>query len=142
MLVHSERLGELDVEDDKVLTFPEGLLGFPADTRFVMIAIEDTDVYWWLQSTDDPALAFLAVIPWQFFPEYEPEIDEVTENMLQLTDPSQAIVLCLVTVRPEADNAITANLLGPLIVNSHTRLGRQIVLSDTGYPVRAALVGG
>ena len=141
MLVRSERLGELEVDDDKVLTFPEGLLGFPGSQRYVMVDIDGGDAYRWLQSVDDPTLAFLAVIPWHFFPDYEPEIDAITENELDLHDPGDAIVLCLISVREAAEPAITANLLGPLIVNTTTRVGRQVVLADSGYPARAALVG-
>jgi flagellar assembly factor FliW len=140
VLVRSERLGDLDVDDDKVLSFPDGLLGFPVDQRYVMVDIDGGDAYRWLQSVDDPTLAFLAVIPWHFFPDYEPDIDAVTEAELSLSDPGDAIVLCLISVREESEPAVTANLLGPLIINTTTRVGRQVVLADSGYPARAALV--
>ena len=140
VLVRSERLGDLEVDDDKVLTFPEGLVGFPGDTRFVMVEIADDEAYRWLQSVDDPGLSFLTVIPWHFFPDYEPEIDRATQQELGLKDVTDAIVLCIVTVR-EAAPAVTANLLGPLVVNTISRVGRQIVLAESGYPARAALVG-
>jgi flagellar assembly factor FliW len=139
VLVRSERLGDLDVDDDKILAFPDGLLGFPEDRRYVMVDIDGGDAYRWLQSVDDPALAFLTVIPWHFFPDYEPDIDAVTEAELKLQDPGDAIVLCLLSIREEADPPITANLLGPLIINTTTRVGRQVVLAESGYPARAAL---
>ena len=141
MLVRSDRLGDLEVDDAKVLTFPEGLVGFPADTRFVMVEIEEGEAYRWLQSVDDPALSFLTVIPWHFFPDYEPEIDPLTQQELGLKDVTDAIVLCIVTIREGTPSAITANLLGPLVVNTISRVGRQIVLAESGYPARAALVG-
>jgi flagellar assembly factor FliW len=141
VLVRSDRLGDLEVDEDKVLTFPEGLLGFPADTTYVMIGVEDTEAYRWLQSTDDPGLSFLTVIPWHFFPDYEPEVDPVTQRDLGLDNASDAIVLCLVTVRDNESTTVTANLLGPLVVNTNSRVGRQIVLAESGYPARADLVG-
>jgi flagellar assembly factor FliW len=141
VLVRSERLGDLEVDDDKILTFPDGLLGFPADTRFVMVEIPDGDAYRWLQSADDPTLSFLAVIPWHFFPDYEPEIDPLTQQELGLKDVTDAIVLCIVTIREGTPSPVTANLLGPLLVNTTSRVGRQIVLAESGYPARAALVG-
>jgi flagellar assembly factor FliW len=140
VLVRSDRLGLLEVADDKVLTFPEGLLGFPADTRFVMVEIEGEDAYRWLQSADDPSLSFLTVIPWPFFPDYEPVVDDHTQNELGLKGAEEAVVLCIVTVRQD-EPAVTANLLGPLIINATSGVGRQIVLADSGYPARAALVG-
>jgi flagellar assembly factor FliW len=139
--VHSERLGELDIPADKVLTFADGLLGFPDAVRFVMVEVEGSDEYRWLQSVDDPALAFLAVIPWAFFPDYSPEIDDATQVELGVATPDDAIVLCLVTIRDDADPPITANLLGPLIISTATRAGRQVVQTDASLPTRAALVG-
>lgn len=141
MLVRSERLGDIDVADDKVLTFPEGLLGFPGDTRFVMVEIGNGGPYGWLQSVDDPALSFLTVVPWHFFADYEPEIDGPTQQELGLKTADDAIVVCLVTVRDGAEAPVTANLLGPLVINAISRVGRQIVLADSGYTTRAALVG-
>jgi flagellar assembly factor FliW len=141
VLVRSERLGDLDVEDDKLLVFPDGLLGFPGDHHFVLVEIDDGTSYRWLQSVDDPALSFLTVIPWAFFPDYEPEIDATTEQELGLKEPTDAIVLCIVTVRQDSPDPVTANLLGPLIIGTTSRLGRQVVLTDPGYSTRAALVG-
>jgi flagellar assembly factor FliW len=141
VLVQSERLGDLEVADDKVLTFPDGLVGFPGDTRFVMIDVADSDPYRWLQSTDDPHLSFLTVIPWPFFPDYEPEVDDQTSHDLGLRNAGDAIVLCVVTVRSDSPDPVTANLLGPLIINAVSRVGRQIVLAESSYPTRATLVG-
>jgi flagellar assembly factor FliW len=141
VLVRSERLGDLDVDDAKILTFPEGLVGFPADTRFVLVEIDEGEAYRWLQSVDDPALSFLTVIPWHFFPDYEPEIDRLTEQELGLKEVTDAIVLCVVTIREGSPVPVTANLLGPIVINTISRVGRQIVLADSGYPARAELVG-
>jgi flagellar assembly factor FliW len=141
VLVRSDRLGDLEIPDDKVLTFPEGLVGFPGDTRFVMVEIEDGGSYRWLQSADDPALSFLTVIPWRFFPDYEPEVDDQTSHELGLRQASDAIVLCVVTVRDDSPDPVTANLLGPLVINAVSRVGRQVVLAESAYPTRAALVG-
>jgi flagellar assembly factor FliW len=141
VLVRSDRLGDLEVDEDKLLRFPDGLLGFPTATTFVMVAVDETEAYQWLQSVDDPALSFLCVIPWHFFPDYEPEVDPVTQQDLGLDDASDAIVLCFVTIRENEPTTVTANLLGPLVVNTLTRVGRQVVLAESGYPARAALVG-
>jgi flagellar assembly factor FliW len=139
VLVPSERFGELDVDDDNVLSFLDGLLGFPDARRFAMVDAGDDQTYFWLQSIDDPSLAFLSVVPWAFFPDYEPVIDDVEQSALGLERAEDAMVLCLLSVQRDTDK-ITANLLGPLIVNANTRRGRQVVLAESGYPVRAPLV--
>jgi flagellar assembly factor FliW len=105
-----------------------------------MVEIPDGEAYRWLQSVEDPSLSFLTVIPWHFFPDYEPEVDDLTQQELGLREVSDAIVLCIVTIRDSGPNPITANLLGPLVINTVSRVGRQIVLADSGYPARAALV--
>lgn len=138
MLVASDRFGELEIEEDRVLQFDDGLLGFPEAKRFAMLDTHDTGVYFWLQSLDDPGLAFLSVVPWSFFPDYEPHLPEGEQASLGLRSASEAIVLCLLTVQRDQE-AITANLLGPLVVNGTTRKGRQVVLAESGYPVRAPL---
>lgn len=138
MQVASERFGDIEIADEHVVAFPDGLLGFPESHRFAMIDSHDTGTYFWLQSVDDPSLAFLTVVPWAFFPEYEPDLPEAEQEALQLDNAADAIVLCLLTVHRE-QKLITANLLGPLVVNARTRLGRQVVLAESGYPVRAPL---
>src|SRR5262245_43234493 len=99
-----------------------------------MVEIPDGDAYRWLQSVEDPGLSFLTVIPWHFFPDYEPEVDDLTQQELGLREVGDAIVLCIVTIRDSGPTPITANLLGPLVINTVSRVGRQIVLADSGYP--------
>jgi flagellar assembly factor FliW len=137
VLIESERLGAVEVDDSKVLTFTDGLLGFPDARRFALVdAGDDHGTYYWLQALDDPRLAFLAAVPWSFFPNYEPELAASDQDALGITDPSQAMVLCLLTF---SDEAVTANLLGPLIINATTRAGRQIVLGESEYSARMPL---
>lgn len=136
--VASDRFGVVEIDDDRVLSFPDGLLGFPDARRFALVDSHDTGTYFWLQSVDDPALAFLTVAPWAFFPDYEPDIPRMDEEALGLASPADVMVLCILTVQRE-HKMITANLLGPLVINSRSRVGRQVVLADSGYPVRAPL---
>jgi flagellar assembly factor FliW len=136
--VASERFGDIEIAADRVIDFPDGILGFPGSRRYAMIDSHGTGLYYWLQSVDDPSLAFLSVVPWPFFPDYEPELSPAEQDALDLASPDDAIVLCLLTVHREQEQ-ITANLLGPLVVNTQRRVGRQIVLAESGYPVRAPL---
>jgi flagellar assembly factor FliW len=136
MLILSEHLGEIEVDDTTIVDIPEGLLGFPQATRFVLVAAEDTGLYSWLQSVDHPDVSFLAVVPNPFFPDYEPDLPDDDCQALELERPDDAQVLCLVTIGDE----VTANLLGPVVVNVRTRLGRQVVLAHqdltTAAPIR------
>lgn len=127
MLITSEHLGEVDVDEEHLIEIPEGILGFPGSTHFALISAEDSGVYAWLQSTDRPELSFLVMVPAPFFPDYEPDIPDEDCVALGLVDPEDAQVLCLVTIQ---EVSVTANLLGPLVLNVATRQARQVVLAD------------
>jgi flagellar assembly factor FliW len=150
VLVESAKLGEIEVDEATVLTFPHGLLGFDDMRRFALVDTHDSGLYFWLQSLDDPGLAFLTAVPWPFFPDYEFELPDADRDVLGLSEPNEGddpsanstSVLCLLTVDEGDDGSprITANLLGPLVINSATRMGRQVVLVDGDFATRAPLV--
>jgi flagellar assembly factor FliW len=136
VIIESDQLGSVDIDESKILTFPGGLLGFADIERFALVDAGDGDTYFWLQSVDDPQLAFLAAVPWAFFPDYEPVLSDADQDALGLASAEDATLFCLLTITEEA---VTANLLGPLVVNSRTREGRQVVLGDSEYSTRTAL---
>ena len=137
-LLRTTRFGDIPLDTARIFDFPDGLLGFPDAKHFLAIDVEgDPDMYW-LQCVDDGGLAFLAISPWLYFPDYEPEIDEQEQQTLDLDQPDDATVLCLLTIDREAD-LITANLLGPLVLNTGAKRGRQVVLADVRWPVAARL---
>ncbi len=125
-----------DEHDEKVIEFPDGILGFPGSTRFVLINDSDDAVFQLLQSLDDPAVALIVSVPWLFFPDYSPEISDLERKQIGLESPEDAIVFCPVTLSAEPD-MVFVNLLGPFVVNLRTLEGRQVVLADSDYPVRA-----
>ena len=123
------------------LLFASGLPGFPDARRFVLIRLGDeTSPFSTLRSIDgDTDLEFVVTHPGLFFPDYEPEIDDETVARLDLGSADDALLLVIVTVAKPIE-ASTANLLGPIVVNRHTRTAAQAVLSNSGYATREALV--
>lgn len=142
MRIESTRFGEFDVDESRTITFQGGLLGFPNSLTYAVVEIEDSP-YLWLQSADEPDVAFLAVTPFVFFPDYELELSDDDERALEVADASQVEVLTVLTVHrsgTEADQ-ITANLLGPIVLNVETRRALQLVLDDDDrYSTRVPLV--
>lgn len=136
MLIDSSRLGALEIDDDSVIEFPEGLLGFEDRRRFALVPADQLGAYSWLHSVEDPDLAFLVVAPHFFFDDYAPDLDDSDASALDLTDDRDAQALCLVSI---TDDAITANLLGPLVLNVRTQVGRQVVLAEQGFSARTPL---
>ncbi len=144
MQIATSRFGMLDADEEQVVTIEGGLLGFPDATRFVRLPVDDTEGWVWLQSTTDPELAFLAISVFRFFPSYDVEIPDADAESIGLGDAADAEVLALVTVRHKDGggiDAITANLLGPLVIDSLSGIGRQVVLSDSRYSTCEAVVG-
>ena len=128
------------VNSDLSITFPDGLVGFAGPQRFVLTPWGGTDSpFALLRCIDDDGLAFVVVPPAVFFPDYEPEIDDATAALAGLTAADDAVVLVIVTVPDRVQDA-TANLLGPLVVNTTTRVGVQAVLSPEQWPSRRPLV--
>lgn len=144
MQITTSRFGVLDALDDQVVEIDGGLLGFPDASRYVRVEIPDAEGWLWLQSVDDPDLAFLAIDAFLFFPGYDLELPEADVEAIELEVSTDAEVLALVTVRRADDGAmegITANLLGPLVINNRTKRGRQVVLSDSQYSTREIVSG-
>jgi flagellar assembly factor FliW len=124
--------------DDRTLVFPEGIVGFPEARRFTLSDLDDAGTFQLLESVDEPGLSMVVCIPWLLFPDYAPEVDALTQAALGLERPEDAIVFVSVTVEPEGE-ALYCNLLGPFVVNSSTRQGRQVVQHDVELPVRASV---
>jgi flagellar assembly factor FliW len=137
-LLRTTRFGDIPLDHDRTFAFPDGLLGFPHAKSFLALNVDDDPDMYWLQCADDGALAFLAISPWIYFPDYEPEIDEGEQHILELDQADDATVLCLLTIDRDAD-LITANLLGPIVLNIARKLGRQVVLADVRWPIAARL---
>jgi flagellar assembly factor FliW len=141
--VTSSRFGTIEIADDRIITVVDGLLGIPDSTRYVVLEVDDDSPYVWLQSVDEPEVAFLATTPWLFFPDYELVLDDDALGALGLERPEDAEVFLLLTVHREDDEVtdITANLLGPLVASTVTRRARQLVLEDSTYSTQVSLVG-
>lgn len=144
MQITTTRFGVLDALHDQMVEIEGGLLGFPDATSYLRVEIPDAEGWLWLQSVDDPDLAFLAIDAFAFFPGYDLELPEADVAAIQLEASTDAEVLALVTVRRADDGrveSITANLLGPLVINNRTKVGRQVVLSDSQYSTREIVSG-
>ncbi|MBK7722237.1 MAG: flagellar assembly protein FliW [Austwickia sp.] len=121
------------------ITMPTGMVGFPAAHRFLLHPHQEG--VFAMECLDDPDLGFVVIAPSLFFPHYAPVIDSATTQALGLESASDALVLLVVTVGT-ADRPAHANLLAPLVVNRHTKVASQVVLSDSELPLRAPIPEG
>lgn len=120
------------------LTFPTGLVGLPELRRFELTLPSREGPLGWLQSLEEPAIGFAVADPFWFKPGYEVHLSEAEVQRLGLGgDPP--LVLVIVRI-PEDPAAMTANLVGPLLINPATGAGCQVVLEDTSYNLRESLL--
>jgi flagellar assembly factor FliW len=134
-VVASDVLGPLTVGRNEVLHFPHGLFGFPECTGWVLVPTM-RDGLFWLQSVDHAPLAFILVDPFTHFPGYAVDLPPADLLRVGTSEPSEIIVLAIVTVGSRDGSPPTANLQGPVILNMRERHGFQIVLPVEGYGVR------
>jgi flagellar assembly factor FliW len=137
MLIDTHRFGTIEVDSDRIITFKNGLLGFPHARRFALIQTSQDPVFFWLQSVDDPLLAFVVCDPLAFVPDYQVPVRQDDLEAVELEELSDGQVLVIVN---KVDDYLTANLLGPLLVGAKSLLGKQLVLSDQRYQTRHPLL--
>jgi flagellar assembly factor FliW len=139
MQINTTRFGPIESDESRMIHFPLGLLGFETLQRFLLIDSDEVAPMRWLQAVDDPTLAFLVVEPQLFFPDYKVKVPGDDRKVLELAKEEDAVLACLVVI-PDDPSQMTINLLGPLVLNPDKRLGKQLVLHDSGYSPRQRLL--
>ena len=139
MHISSTRFGEIEVRDDALLEFPDGLIGLPG-SGYALIARNPASPFLWLHSTEHADVAVPVTSPWLFFPEYEVKVSDADAARIGLASADQASILCVVRATPVPAET-TINLVSPIVVHTAERLGRQIINDAHGYAVRHPLFG-
>ena len=137
MLINTSRFGQVDVDEDRIIDFPKGLLGFARYQRYVLLEAGEDSCFWWLQSTEAPDLAFAVTDPSVFVPTYRVPLREEQMQQMQMRALDEAQVFVIVNKR---GNMLMGNLQGPLVVHVQRRVGEQLVLSDRRYTTRVPLM--
>jgi len=141
MQVQTKRLGDeetVEVSEDQVFVFDPPLGGFEELRRFALIRDEESPVEW-LQALDDPSVSFALLEPFLFEPDYAFELPDSDAKELGMLGPEDAFVRCILTLREDPDE-ITANMVAPLVFSQRTHVVRQIILQDSGHPLRRPIL--
>jgi flagellar assembly factor FliW len=137
MDVRTTRFGTVSIAEDRVINFPKGLLGFTTFTKFCLLEPSEDACFFWLQSTEDPSLAFVVTDPAFFIPEYSVPVRPEQMNELNLKTLDDAQVFVIVN---KVDSTLTGNLQGPLVINTVERTGEQFVLAEKRWTTRHPLM--
>ena len=138
MFINTKIFGEVEITEDKIINFPDGIIGFPELKRFTLLHDEEQGVsagIRWLQSLEEPAFAMPVMDPLVVKADYNPEVnDELLSGIGEITADN---LLVLVTVRVPSDlTQMSVNLQGPIFINVDERKACQIILGADAYPVR------
>lgn len=143
MTLRTSRFGNIEYTDADVLVIKGGPFGFENLERFLLINHKDESVFRWLQSIDNPDVAFLVLDPADFRPDYAPLMPEQTAADLELTEHTPRAVYAIVSIPPGKPDEMTANLAGPIVVNAEKRIARQVLVDEpkwgTKHPVLAEM---
>ena len=113
MKLNSEKLGEIQYEEDEVVTFPEGLLGFPEKKRYVFVDHQQESPLKWLQCLDDSSLSFVVINPLLFKGDYQIQVDKKDLALLGNSDPGCITIWTLVSFSPDARKPARPTSLAP-----------------------------
>lgn len=127
MSFETSRFGSLEVEEDKIINFPNGLLGFPEIKRYILMDYKDTPLKW-LQAVDDPDIAFIVMEPTILSPDYSIKLDATARQCLQLENDNDLAVLVIIRVEGEK---VIANFQGPILLNASLMRGMQVVIEGS-----------
>ncbi|MCR5441848.1 MAG: flagellar assembly protein FliW [Lachnospiraceae bacterium] len=138
MFIKTKIFGDVEISDDKILTFEDGIIGFPELKHFTLIHDEekgkDAGIRYF-QSIEEPAFAMPVMNPLMVCEDYNPQVSE--EFLSSLGNISDENIVVLVTVTVPTDlTKMTVNLQGPIIINSDEKKGAQIIVEGGDYPVK------
>jgi flagellar assembly factor FliW len=131
------RFGEIEYDPEKLLNFPAGLIGLPNLRQFIVMPNKKEGPLFWIQSIDDPDMAFVLTDPTNFFLEYRVQPDNLERQNLQIDEEDDCFILSIVTVSP--DQNITLNLAAPILFAPKSNRAIQVILENGNYTAKTPL---
>lgn len=135
MKIETTRFGEIDIKESELIVMKGPILGFEHLSRFVLLIRDKATPLCWLQSVEDPSIAFVVINPRIIRPDYNPAILAEDLEIVGIKNSEDIALLVIVTVRSQPFR-VTANIRAPLLINAETRTARQVVLDDPEYPIQ------
>ena len=142
MKIKTTRFGTISIEEEKIISMPFGMLGFPDVRRFVMLQHKEDSPFFWYQSVDDPMLAFVIMSPFLFKPDYNVDVENGLKEMSwnEKEKQNNLELYVVVNIPKGVPDKMTANLIGPILINNKIHQAVQMVISDSPYTHKFPLV--
>ncbi len=138
MTVKTKLFGTIEIDENKVVTFENGMIGFPSLKQFLLIYDQEKKekiTIYWLQSLDEPSFSLPVIDPLVLLESYKPIIDDDLLKAIEEPAPSDMLVFSTLTV-PSDYEKMTANLKAPILINGAAKKGCQIIVENEDYQVR------
>jgi flagellar assembly factor FliW len=136
MQLKTVHFGEIEINEEEIIYFPEGVPGFEDSKKYALIGNESNEaVFFWLQSIDTPDLCFVVTDPFMIYDRYAVDVEDEEVEVLGITDSKKVLTLTIVII-PENINELRVNLKAPILINVEKKLGKQIILKNDNLPIR------
>ena len=135
MNIVTTRFGEIDIDESKIIDMRGGILGFEHLKKYALHIRDDNKPFWWLQSLEDGAIAFVVINPYYAKADYEPMISDNDVKLLEIEGAEDVVLLAILTIR-QNPFSVSMNLRAPIVINAKKKIAKQIVLEDVTYPVQ------
>ena len=137
--MNSKRFGSLEVPENKIITMERPILGFEKLRFYCLVEVEELAPFLLMQSTEDTEVAFLVMNPLLFFPDYRIEINSQEIAELDVDDSGSVETYVILTIVQQSKD-ITANLQGPILINTANNKAKQLVLVNSRYQVQHSVM--
>ena len=138
MNIKTTRFGEIEVPEECIIRFVEGLPGFADETQFALFPYEPESAFSIMQSIQNPDLTFLLADPYRFFNDYMFELDDRMASEWGFSADNPPHVYTVATMRDTLEQ-MTVNLLAPIVINWEKRIGAQLIIENKHYSVQQLL---
>ena len=135
MKIQTVKFGEVEVEESRIFDFVLPIIGFNDLTKYTILEPDKDTLFKWLQSVEEPALAFPIISVAALDYDYTVDLADNVVNDLEITNPESLLVMNITSIPQDNPRGTTINLLAPLIFNLDNHKAGQIVLSGSGYDI-------
>lgn len=135
MYIETERFGNFELADSKVITFPRGIPGFEELRKFIILEIADSRPLLWLQSVENKYIALPMIVAFDFIEDFYIGLRDSELEELDIEDESDLLVTNIVVI-PEDIRKMTVNLAAPVVINVKRGIGKQIIIDAEELPTR------
>lgn len=133
------KFGEVTVESTSIVTFPDGVPGFERCKQYGLVSVDEEAPFLRLLSLDEPTVGFVILSPMLLWSDYNPQMGAEDLGGLDVRSPDELEMYCIVTLS-ESPDQVTANLKGPIAINTRTMTARQLILMDDRYHTKHGLL--